>query len=244
MKLKLIISLGVICSFLASCGYDNYDEPGSKFEGKLVYNGEAINVSYNDVTFQLWEPGWQTKAEINVSVDQDGTYSALLFNADYKLIIPANQGPFRSKTNAESGSDTILVKLDGSKVLDIEVEPYYMIRTPQFTASGAEVTGTFKVEQIISGVNAQNIERVNLYVNKTQFVDFRSNVNKTYKQEEGEVDPSILGGALVIVGSTITLNAVIDPIITPTQNYVFARIGLKIEGVEDMIFSPVVKVNL
>lgn len=244
MKIRLIIILGVISSFLASCGYDNYDEPTSLLEGRLVYNGEAINVSYNDVTFQLWEPGWQTKAQINVSVDQDGSYSAMLFNATYKLVIPSNQGPFRSKTNAETSSDTILVKLDGSKVMDIEVEPYYMIRTPQFTASGVNVAGTFKVEQIISGTNAKNIERVNLYVNKTQFVDFRSNVNKTYNKDEGEVDPSVLDGALVIAGSTITLNAVIDPVITPTQNYVFARIGLKISGIEDMIFSPVVKVNL
>jgi len=232
MKIRLIILLGVISSFLASCGYDNYDEPGSKLEGKLVYNGEAINVSYNDVTFQLWEPGWQTKAQINVSVDQDGSYSALLFNATYKLIIPSNQGPFRSKTNAETGSDTILVKLDGSKMMDIEVEPYYMIRSPQFTVAGREVTGTFNVEKIIIGANAKNIERVNLYVNKTQFVDFRSNVVSAE-----------LAGSAVVAGTAVTLKATV-PAITPTQNYVFARIGLKISGVEDMIFSPVVKVNL
>jgi hypothetical protein len=30
----------------------------------------------------------------------------------------------------------------------------------------------------------------------------------------------------------------------PTQNYVFARIGVKIAGVEDLIFSPVQKVQL
>lgn len=232
MKLRLIIALGIIGSFLASCSKDNYDEPGSKLEGKLVYNGEAINVSYNDVTFQLWEPGWQKKGEINVAVDQDGSYSAMLFNANYKLVIPSNQGPFKSKLNTETGSDTILVKLDGSKVMDIEVVPYYMIRTPQFTVSGRDVTGTFKAEQIITGTSAKNIERVNLYVNKTQFVDFRSNVASAQ-----------LAGASVTVGNTITLKATV-PAITPTQNYVFARIGLKIQGVEDMIFSPVVKVNL
>lgn len=232
MKIRLIIILGVISSVLASCGYDNYDEPTSMLEGKLVYNGEAINVSYNDVTFQLWEPGWQTKAQINVSVDQDGSYSAMLFNATYKLIIPSNQGPFRSKTNAETSSDTILVKLDGSKVMDIEVEPYYMIRTPQFAVAGREVTGTFNVEKIITGTNAKNVERVNLYVNKTQFVDFRANVVSAE-----------LAGSAVVSGTTVTLKATV-PAITPTQNYVFARIGLKIQGVEDMIFSPVVKVNL
>lgn len=232
MKLRLIIALGVISGFLASCGYDNFDEPGSKLEGKLVYKGEAINVSYNDVTFQLWEPGWQKKGEINVSVNQDGTYGAMLFDANYKLVIPKNQGPFMSLTNAETKSDTILVNLKGSKTLDIEVMPYYMIRTPQFTVSGRDVTGTFKVEKIITDANAKNVERVNLYVNKTQFVDFRANVVSAE-----------LSGASVTAGNTITLKATV-PAITPTQNYVFARIGLKIAGVEDMIFSPVVKVNL
>lgn len=232
MKLRLIIALGVISGFLASCGYDNFDEPGSKLEGKLVYKGEAINVSYNDVTFQLWEPGWQKKGEINVSVNQDGTYGAMLFDANYKLVIPKNQGPFMSLTNAETKSDTILVNLKGGKVMDIEVMPYYMIRTPQFTVAGREVTGTFKVEKIITDANAKNVERVNLYVNKTQFVDFRSNVASAQ-----------LDGASVTAGNTITLKTTV-PTITPTQNYVFARIGLKIAGVEDMIFSPVVKVNL
>ena len=232
MKLKLIIALGVIGSFLASCQKDNFDEPGSKLEGKLVYNGEAINVSYNDVTFQLWEPGWQKKGQINVAVDQDGSYSAMLFDAKYKLVIPSNQGPFKSKLNSETASDTILVNLSGGKVMDIEVVPYYMIRTPQFAASGRDVTGTFKVEKIITDANAKNIERVNLYVNKTQFVDFRSNVASAE-----------LTGASVTAGTTVSLKATV-PAITPTQNYVFARIGLKIVGVEDMIFSPVVKVNL
>lgn len=232
MKLRLIIALSVISGFLASCGYDNFDEPTSKLEGKLVYKGEAINVSYNDVTFQLWEPGWQKKGEISVSVNQDGTYGAMLFDANYKLVIPKNQGPFMSLTNAETKSDTILVNLKGSKVMDIEVMPYYMIRTPQFTVSGREVTGTFKAEKIITDANAKNIERVNLYVNKTQFVDFRSNV------ASAQVD-----GASVTPGNTVSLKATV-PALTPTQNYVFARIGLKIAGVEDMIFSPVVKVNL
>jgi hypothetical protein len=33
------------------------------------------------------------------------------------------------------------------------------------------------------------------------------------------------------------------PEITPTQNYVFARLGIKIAGVEDRIYSPVTKIT-
>lgn len=232
MKLQLIIILGIISSFLYSCGLDNYDAPGSKLEGRLVYNSEPINVSYNDVTFQLWEPGWQKKAEINVAVDQDGSYSALLFNANYKLIVPSNQGPFRSKTNTVTGSDTILVKVNGNQVLDIEVEPYYMIRNAQFAVTGRVITGTFKAEKIITGINAKNINEVAIYVNKTMFVDFRSNV----------ASAKLAGSALTDLNA-ISLNTTV-PALTPVQTYVFVRVGLKIQGVEDMIFSPIVKVNL
>ena len=232
MKLQLIIILGIISSFLYSCGYDNYDAPGSKLEGKLVYNGEAINVSYNDVTFQLWEPGWQTKGQITVSVNQDGTYGAMLFNANYKLIIPSNQGPFRSKPNTATGSDTILVNVNGNKVFDIEVEPYYMVRNAQFTVSGRVVTGTFKAEKIITGVNAKTISEVAIYVNKTMFVDFRSNVAS-----------ATLAGSAITDPNAISLKATV-PAIIPSQTYVFVRVGIKIQGVEDMIFSPIVKVNL
>ncbi len=231
-KLRLIIILGIVAGFLASCEFDNYSEPTSMLQGQIVYNGEAIGVSSRDVSFQLWEPGWQKNYSINVDVDQDGSYSALLFNADYKLIIPANQGPFRSKTNGESNSDTIYVNVNGSKTLDIEVEPYYMIRNPQFSASGKNISATFKAEQIITDADARNIERVNFYVNKTQFVDFRYNVANAEISGGDIADPNSISMSLTV------------PDLTPSQSYVFARVGIKIQGVEDMVFSPFQKIDL
>ncbi|RAK02309.1 uncharacterized protein DUF3823 [Larkinella arboricola] len=215
---------------LASCEFDNYDEPKSKLEGRIVYKGEPINVEYNNVTFELWEPGWQKRIPITVTVDQDGSYSALLFNANYRLIIPAAQGPFRSLKNAETSSDTVMVNLNGSQQRDIEVEPYYMVRNPTFTVNARKLTATCKLEQIITGASGKTIERVSLYVSKTQFVDARTSLSTTD-----------------LVGSAIKdLNAVSLVLDAPTitgQNYGFARIGVKIAGVEDMIFSPVQKVQ-
>lgn len=231
IKFKFIILLGIVAAFLSACEYDNYSEPQSYLKGNIVYNGEPINVSYNDVTFQLWEPGWQKSYPIDVVVNQDGAYSALLFNAKYKLVIPSSQGPFRNKVNAETGSDTIIVDLKGSQNMDIEVEPYYMVRNPQFSVSGRDLTATFKAEKIITDADARDIERVDLYVNKTQFVDFRANV-ATAEIAGGDVsDPNS-------INMTVTV-----PDLVPTQNYVYARVGIKIVGVEDMIFSPVQKVE-
>lgn len=219
-----------VAAGLTSCEFDNYEEPKAKLEGRIVYKGEPINVEYNNVTFELWEPGWQKRIPITVTVDQDGSYSALLFNASYRLIIPAAQGPFRSIKNAETSSDTVLVSLSGSQQRDIEVEPYYMVRNPAFTVNARKITATCKLEQIITGTSGKTVERVSLYLSKTQFVDARTSVGTTN-----------------LAGSAIKdLNAVSLDLEAPTltgQNYGFARIGVKIAGVEDMVFSPVQKVQ-
>lgn len=226
-KLKFIFTLLIATAIFASCSWDNYDEPKSFLQGNIVYNGEPISVSYNDVFFQLWEPGWELSYPIDVVVDQDGSYSALLFNANYKLVFPDGQGPFRMTT-----ADTISVDINGNKTMDIEVEPYYMIRNTQFSVSGRNVTATFQAEQIITDADARDIERVNLYINKGQFVDFRTNV----------ASAEISGGDISNPGS-ISMSASV-PELTPTQNYVYARVGLKVAGREDMIFSQVQRVDL
>lgn len=233
IKLRLLILLGVVVGLVSSCEWDNYDEPGSFLQGRIVYQGEPIHVSYNDVFFQLWEPGWQLDIPIEVTIAQNGTYSALLFDAEYKLVFPTGQGPFRTVENSTTGSDTILVNLNGSETnLDIEVEPYYMVRNAQFSSSGRNVTANFQAEQIVTDLDARDIEHVNLYVGKTQFVDFRTNIASAE-----------IGGGDIANPASISMTTTV-PELTPTQNYVYARVGIKIVDREDMIFSAVQKVDL
>ncbi|WP_161889094.1 DUF3823 domain-containing protein [Pontibacter russatus] len=224
-----ILSIG-----LASCEYDNYDAPSAKLQGNIVYNGEPIGVAVNEVNFELWEPGWQLKTPINVTVAQDGSYSASLFNATYKLTFRPNQGPFRMVHNSATDSDTILVDVSGNTVLDIEVEPYYMIRNPQFSLNGNVVTATAGLEQIITGEDAKNVEQVSLFLNKTQFVDQRGDYNLARTD--------IAGADIADMGS-ISLSTNV-PDLVRSQSYIYARIGVKIEGVEDMLYSPVQQLAL
>lgn len=231
-KLFQYITWISLASAVASCGYDNYDPPKATLQGRVVYNGEPIHVAYNEVTFQLWEPGWQTNLPINVTVDQDGSYSALLFDATYKMIFQGGQGPFMTLRNDQTNSDTIMVTLKGSQTLDIEVMPYYMIRDPQFSLSGRTVNTSGRLEQIVTGTDAKTIERVSLYISKTQFVDSRTSI----------ATKDLSGGDITDLNSVAL--SVDVPALTPTQNYVFARMGVKISGVEDMIFSPVQKLDV
>lgn len=108
-----------------------------------------------------------------------------------------------------------------------------MIKNAQISGSGTTVTASCKIDKIITDANAKDIERVNLYINKTQFVS--GNGDQQIAKAEiggGAVDPN-----------NVTLSVTV-PSMVPAQNYVFARIGLKIAGVEDMIFSPLQKIQL
>ncbi|WP_215224177.1 DUF3823 domain-containing protein [Echinicola shivajiensis] len=230
-SIKYIAGLFCLTMGLTSCEYDNYDEPKLLFEGNLVYQGEPIGVSYNDVYFELWEEGWQTFGNIGVSVDQDGSFSSLLFSGDYKLIIPASQGPFMNITNAETNSDTIPLNLRGSLDMDIEVLPYYMLRDVNISGNSSSVSADFSLEQIITDENAKGINEVVLYLSKTTFVDGRTSISS-----------ASLGGGDIADLSNIQLNTSV-PDMTPTQNYVFARVGVRIDGVEDMLFSNIQRID-
>lgn len=231
-KIILPFLIGVFALAMVSCEYDNYEKPNARLYGNIVYQGEPINVKYNDVNLQLWEPGWELNYSIDVAVSPEGSYSALLFDGDYKLIIPSHQGPFRSIENAETQSDTIMVNLNGDYQMDIEVEPYYMVRNTQFSVSGNTLSANFGLEKIIKDIDAKDIEAVYLYINKTQFVDFDARV----------ADVALSADDIVNMNS-ISLSLTI-PELVPVQNYVFARVGVKIAGVEDFLFSAIEKINL
>ncbi len=229
MKKYLILLL--MGGLVTACKLDNYDPPASELSGRIVYKGEPIGVEYNNVTFELWEPGWGKKGSINVNVDQDGSYATKLFNGDYKLIIPSYQGPFKSIPNAETKSDTIPVQLRGSRTMDIEVIPYYMIRNATFSGGEKKVSAQFSIEKIITDASAKNIEEVALYISKTAFVDVRTNIAS-----------QVIKGADLKTMTGIQMQVTV-PTITPAQNFVFARVKLKVSGVEDPIFSAIQKVT-
>lgn len=216
---------------ILSCKKDNYDAPSSMLSGKLVYQRQTFGLEKDQVPFELYQYGFGKVGPLGSSFTQDGTYAALLFDGDYKLIIPNGQGPFMWKKTAAGNPDSVAITLRGNTTLDLEVVPYYLITGSQIAASGGNVNASFGIDKIINDADAKDIENVTLYINKTQFVSGGNNI----------ATAGISGGDITD-SSDVSLSVTI-PSITPTQNYVYARIGLKIAGIEDRIFSPLVKVE-
>lgn len=240
MKYIKILALGF---GLASCEKDNFEPPQSVLEGRIVYNGEPImvqsaNTRYNNnsdfpVFIELWEKAYQNRSSIRIPIKQDGSFSMALFNGDYKLVVPNGQGPFMWKRTPQGTPDSLAVSLQGSQTLDIEVMPYYMLRNAQFSNVGRKVSGNVKIDKIITDINAKNIDRVSLYVNKTQFVDDGNNISRT----------DLSGSAITDMNNVRITSSDINTIV-PSQSYAYARIGIRIAGVDDMIYSPVQRVEL
>lgn len=229
--LHYICFLVLISGFLSCSKKDNYDAPGSQLTAALLYNGDSIHVEYDRVPYQLYQSGFGKIGAIDGTFDQSGILHSLLFNGDYKFIIPNGQGPFLWKKTAAGNPDTLSITVGGNSTINLDVTPFYMIRNAQISGGGGKVNATFKLEKIITGVDAKDIENVTLYVNKTQFVSGSNNV----------ANAGIDGSAITDINNiSLSVNV---PGLVPTQNYVFARVGLKIAGIEDRIFSPVTKVT-
>jgi hypothetical protein len=231
MKSKIYFFFLVAVVVMVSCAKDNYDMPEESLTGRIVYNGEPLNVEFDQVRVQIWESGWQLRNPIDMTIKQDGSFSAVLFKGSYKMVIPAGQGPFMSNRNETTQSDTIALELNGSQSVDIEVTPFYMVRNSQFAKSGNAVNTTFSLEKIVTDANAKDVERVFLYLNKTQFVSGANNIRVV----------EIAGGDIADL-SGIAMSAEIPEMI-PAQNFVYARVGVRLAGVQDLIFSPVQKIT-
>ena len=230
MKTLSYFSLIVLLVAVNACSKkDNYSPPNSRLTGALMYKGDSIYLEYNRVPYQLYQYGFGKVGPIEQTFTQSGTISSLLFNGDYKFIVPNGQGPFLWPQTSGGAPDSLDVTISGSQNLNIEVTPYYMIRNAAISTSGGNVTATCKAEKIITDVNAKDIESITLYINKTEFVSGANNIAAAG-----------IAGADITDVNNISLSVAMPSL---TQNYVFARIGLKMAGIEDMIFSPLVQVS-
>lgn len=230
MKLNIISSFSIaFVLLLASCKKDNYEAPSSSLTGRVVYQGQTIGVRTpinggGGVQLELWQTGFALFQKIPVYVNQDGTFSASLFDGNYKLVMLKGSGPWVDNT------DTINVQVSGATNIDFPVTPYFTVKNETFQKSGNAITATCKVDQVVA---SRAIERVALYIGTTQFVD--QNVNAGTQ--------NLTGAALGNLSQPLSLSYTI-PASLAGRGFVYARIGVKATGITEMVYTQVQQINL
>lgn len=217
--LALAVSLGA-CEYGV---FDNYDEPNALLTGRVVYQGAAIGVRSNGVQLELWQPGYDLNQKIPIYIDQDGSFSAMLFDGDYQLTLLPGNGPWADSR------DTIQVQVRGQAQVEVPVVPYYTIENSSIQHSGGAISATFDVGSVNT---TRGVEYVGLYVSTTAFVD-RTNMSVRTERPRS---------AISTLDDPISLSVGLTPALA-ARGDVYARIGVKTAGVDELLFSPVQRIT-
>ncbi|WP_293712862.1 DUF3823 domain-containing protein [uncultured Parabacteroides sp.] len=218
-----IFSLVLLLVLFTGCGKDNYDAPESKLVGKVTYQGQALNLrgTGEAIQLQLYQDGYEKHDPISVFVGQEGEFSALLFNGEYKLVTRDGNGPWMNR------HDTVTVNLSGHSEVNIEVTPYFTISNEQLAVSGTTMTASFTINQIVS---TATINKVMLILSKTQFAD---DVNNVFRKDITEVSTGAVNLSADISGNTEIAKA----------KALYARVGVLANGADQAIYSSVVRLK-
>lgn len=209
---------------LSGCEKDNRTEPKSVLKGRIVHDGQPVGVRSNGVQLELWQRGYQLFTKLPVHVNQDGTFSASLFDGNYKLVRLRGNGPWIDNT------DTIDVALRGTAEIDVPVVPYFVFKNDTYSKGEGKVSATFNLQQVN---NTRTLERVNLYIGTTTIVDPNNNVGNAQE----------VAAKITDLSKPITLTATI-PANLAGRGYIYARIGVKTSGVGEMLFGVPQKIML
>lgn len=224
MKLyKYFLILTFAALAITSCGLDNYDAPQSVLRGKVTYNGETLGVrgTGEAVQLQLYQAGYQLKNNIPVFVSQDGTFQAVLFDGEYKLVTRNQNGPW------VNSRDTTVINVKGTTDIEVKVTPYFTISNESLTLNGSVFNATFNVNQVVT---TAKIDYVTLLLSKTSFVDDVSNfARKDFKGQQAGV-----------INLSMDLSANND---FKNATAVFGRVGVRTVGADQAIYSKVVRLK-
>jgi hypothetical protein len=221
---RFVISTLIIAFVIlfAGCTKDNYDPPKSFLTGSVVYNGNPVGVRSNGTELELWQYGFALRQKIPVYIAQNGTFSTILFDGNYKLVRKVG-APWADQT------DSIDVTVNGKTEIEVPVTPHFTITEETFNNTAGVITSSCKVTK----VGTKNIQSLTLYVGITNIVDANNSSQTNLISASGLTDLS------TPKNHTITLSAA-----NAARNYIYVRIGVQTSGVGERLYTPVQKITL
>lgn len=223
MKMRTYNFLTLVFVLLfVGCGLDNYDDPKSLLQGKIVFQNRQIGLrgTGGAVQLQLYQEGYDLNDHINVYVNQKGEFQALLFDGTYKLITRDKNGPW------VNSRDTTFVDVKGNTPVIIEVVPFFMFKEFDVTVNQGSVNVSAEIEQIVDDAE---IEFVSVLLSETSFVDDVSNI---YRKDLTSLD-----------SLNFDYMDDISSILEDTSHSLFARVGIRAVGSDQSIYSDIVQIK-
>lgn len=255
MKYKLL-PLIVALAVMGGCKKDNLDPPKSTLEGMVVVTGTKtpVGVASNGTQLELWQYGYALRNKIPVHIDQDGSFTAKLFDGNYKLV-RLSGAPWQNNT------DTINIDLKGHATIEVPVVPFFTVggETITYNAADTSITATFTVSRMDASKNA---DRVSLHIGQTTIVD--ANVQVPFNGPAA-INDLVPAGNYLTAPTTIKvyLNPARHPNFKDAQNrdvsnaelrrqlteiltkkYAFARVGVKTASVTQRMYSQIKEIKL
>lgn len=230
---KIFAIIMLLSFILTGCTKDNYDEPTSFIKGRVVYNGEALQLRGNEaVRLQLYQRGYQKHDPVEVFVNQNGEFSVCIFDGQYQLITKAGNGPWSNE-----GRDTIEIQLNGLATQDVEVTPYYLVDDASISLDGNQVKASFKVNKIAG----TGIDRMILLLGTTQYLsDAEHNVDR-YDESDNLAQFDETGKVYNFAARDYANNSMFQTAIK--RGTLFGRICLWPKGSDQGIYSKVFRLK-
>lgn len=225
MRIKAYIYslLLVVLAGGSGCEKDNYEEPESLLTGRVVFEGQPIGVRSNGVQLELWQHGYAFFSKIRVFVAPDGTFSARLFDGDYKLT-RQNGGPWLNSP------DSIDVQVRGNTVIDVPVTPYTFVKSATYQRNGTTITATANLQTVST---ANPFESVRLYVFRTAMIDDVNQSARTITE----------ASAIPNVNQPVVMNVTVPEALANLEA-VYVRVGVKTAGVNELAYSAPERIAL
>ena len=205
MKKITYIALGMALLGLSSCfKKDNWDEPDMQLYGTVMdsYTGKPLLTSQNDWKIRYWERSWTESVPINqdIPVKQDGTYNNSKMFAGTYDILPYG-GPFWPVTDTVKNVVLGAGKNGGQQ--DFTVTPYLQVIDFETSLQGTDLTLKVRLKAPIRAglpnmvdikpfLSLTNFVGESNYINIAEFNDKRIQVNKSWIDENGDVETSKL----------------------------------------------------
>ena len=225
---RFIFLLCILGLCVASCEYDNYAAPQSRLHGYLEFEGDTLILSSHDSYIELWEEGdWPKREAIKVYFNNKGEFTQLLFNSDYKMVIPASVRPFVI-TDSRFVNDTMRVNVKGDTELKISVRPYYVVENETYEFDKA--TNKMKAHCVVRPVEAKDASKMDIvrcYVGKSE--GFIHGYHMTYQTYNANNIPSKSISDVQFNTAALAMNTVHQ------QDNLYCRIFVKVKNINNFV---------